>query len=257
MAVVTIEPTGQVATGGSQHLPTDDRRPPLWLEQRAAFELLELIASPVYYGIGVPRGNGAPVLLLSGFMGSDDLLMVLHGWLRRIGYRPYRLGVPVIAGPYRDLLTRVRRRVEAVADAAGRPLTLIGQSMGGSLSCAAARQCPELVEHVITLGSPLCAEPRRFAHPLMVLLGELLNTGGSSAEEAMLEGADLPESVALTCIYSREDAVLHWPACIPDNPRATVYEVRGTHSGLAWNAAVYRHLARLLLQAPVRTPAGR
>ena len=39
------------------------RRPPLWLEQRAAFELAELIASPVYYGIGVPRGDGTPVLL--------------------------------------------------------------------------------------------------------------------------------------------------------------------------------------------------
>jgi pimeloyl-ACP methyl ester carboxylesterase len=218
------------------------------MEQRAALELVELIASPVYYGIGLPRGDGAPVLLLSGFMGSDDLLIILHGWLRRMGYRPYRLGIPFLAGPYRDLLARVCRRVEAVAEEAGRPLTLIGQSMGGSLSCAAARQCPELVEHVITLGSPLCADPRRFAHPLMVLLGELLNTGGSPAEEAMLQGADLPENVALTCIYTREDAVLHWPACIPDNPRAAVHEVRGTHSGLAWNAAAYRLLARALVK---------
>src|SRR5215211_2516209 len=56
--------------------------PSLLGERQAGLELLELIGHPVYYGIGVPRGRGAPVLLLPGFLGSDAYLLLLHGWLR-------------------------------------------------------------------------------------------------------------------------------------------------------------------------------
>ena len=87
-------------------------RSALWQEQRAALELVELLASPVYYGVGVPRGDGGPVLTFPGFLGSDDYLSLLRGWLRRVGYRPYRSGLAVCAGPMRDLLARVRLRVE-------------------------------------------------------------------------------------------------------------------------------------------------
>ena len=229
-------------------------RPSLWQEQRATLELLELLASPVYYGIGVPRGDGAPVLLLPGFLGSDDYLVLLHGWLRRVGYRPYGSGISFCAGSVLNLLARVRRRVETLAHAEGRPLTVIGHSLGGILACAVARQRPELVDHVVTLGSAMCSDPRGASHPAVVALADRLGWAGSVPDsrtvEAALVGGALPDGVALTCIYSREDAVVDWQACIADDPRAAAYEVSGTHSGLAWNAAVYRRLGRVLLEAP-------
>src|SRR5690242_19810348 len=64
-------------------------RPSLLLEQRAGLELAELYCSPVYHGAGVPWRNGAPVLLIPGFLGSDSYLTVLRGWLRRVGYEPH------------------------------------------------------------------------------------------------------------------------------------------------------------------------
>ena len=229
-------------------------RSSLWQEQRAALELAELLASPVYYGVGVPRGAGAPVLTFPGFLGSDDYLSVLRGWLRRVGYRPYGSGIALCAGPVRDLLARVRRRVEEVARLEGQPLTLIGHSLGGILSCAVARQRPELVAHVVTLGSALCDDPRGASHPLVVALSDLLGGAWSAdhawTREAELFGARRPAGVALTSIYSREDAVVDWQACIAADPRAAAYEVPGTHAGLAWNAAVYRHLGQVLLAVP-------
>src|SRR3712207_5855484 len=87
-------------------------RPSLALEQRAGVELAELIASPVYYGLGVPRCDGRNVLLLPGFMGSDGYLTVLSAWLRRIGYRPAQSGISFNAGSLTRLLRQVERRAE-------------------------------------------------------------------------------------------------------------------------------------------------
>ena len=229
-------------------------RPSLLLEQRATLELVELLANPVYYGLGVPRGDGSPVLLLPGFLGSDDYLSIMRGWLRRIGYRPYGSGLALCAGPIADLIARVLRRVETVAAAEGRPLTLVGHSMGGILSLVVARRRPELVEHVVTLGSAVCDDPRGASHPLVVAMADLLSWDGSPSVPSAARGehdeqffdGPLADGIRLTCIYSREDAVVDWRACIGDDPRTAAFEVRGTHSGLVWNAEVYRHLGRQL-----------
>jgi len=69
-----------------------DQRPasvPIWRERLAGFDWLALRTSAVFYGCGVPRGDGAGVVLVPGFLGTDWYLLELHGWLARIGYRPY------------------------------------------------------------------------------------------------------------------------------------------------------------------------
>lgn len=232
-------------------------RPPLILEQRASIELAELLVSPVYYGVGVPRGNGAPVLLIPGFLGSDGYLTVMNGWLRRIGYRPHVSGLWLNAGSPFDLIGRVLRRVDEAAAAAGRRVTLIGHSLGGVFSRILARLRPDIVSHAITLGAPLVHDPRRAAHPLVGMMADMLVRDRSHphtlrAEREMereLITGPLPDTVRLTSIYSREDAVVHWRACLDEDPRATCHEVRGTHIGLAWNARVYQLIGRSLLRA--------
>ena len=229
-------------------------RPSLLLEQRAGMELAELLVSPVYYGIGVPHGDGCPVLLLPGFLGSDSYLTVFHGWLRRIGYRPYTSGFQLVAGSPFDLLGRVLSRAEAVVEMAGCELTVIGHSLGGVLARLLARLRPDLVTRVIGLGSPLGPDGRSAAHPVVAAMADLLVREGATPSALVAErtlerelfAGPLPDGVRLTSIYSREDAVVDWRSCIDEDPRTDCYEVRGTHVGLAWNAQVYRHVGRLL-----------
>ena len=57
----------------------------IWKEALFAADILLLHASPVFYGLGVPRGDGSPVVLIPGFLGSDAYLGQLHTWLERIG----------------------------------------------------------------------------------------------------------------------------------------------------------------------------
>jgi triacylglycerol lipase len=230
-----------VSAGSSQ------RRPSLALEQRAGIELAELLASPVYYGLGVPRGNGRHVLVVPGFLGSDGYMSVLSGWLRRVGYRPAQSGITVNAGSLTRLLRQVERRCEELAQRSGR-ITIVGHSLGGVFARVMAVQRPDLIEDVIALGAPLVGNPRDAAHPLVRALGELLIVENPRREaEALVHlAAPLPSEVRLTSIYSREDAIVDYRSCLDGDPRATCFEVRGTHVGLAWNASVYRLLGRTL-----------
>ena len=69
----------------------------LWTEALFGAEIFILHATPVYYGLGVPRGDGSAVIIIPGFLGTDLYLTELHAWLRRIGYRPYFSGIGINA----------------------------------------------------------------------------------------------------------------------------------------------------------------
>jgi len=226
-------------------------RPPIQGESAAGFELAELLSSRVYLGIGVPRGNGRTVLVLPGFMGNDEYLRLLRDWLRRIGYDAMASGVAFNFGTPSALLNGVIRRVEYVSSRSPGRLIIVGHSLGGVFARAIAVLRPDLVAHVITLGSPIRGDPRAAAHPLVARLGELLLTepGGDAANDA-LEGATLdvalPEGVQLTSIYTRTDGIVDWRSCIDADARAGGIEVHGTHCGLAWNREVYKALGPVL-----------
>ena len=210
------------------------------------WELLTLLASPVYYGIGVPRGDGAPVVLVPGFLGSDDYLTVLRGWLRRVGYRPHPSGIDLCIGSVTGLRDRLQRRVEAVVAAAGRPVTLVGHSAGGLLSGLVARQRPELVAHLVTLGCPHRRAAPGGGDPGVRALAQQLLWDRAAAEEAYFT-TPLPAGVRLSSLYSYDDAVVNWRDSIVAGPDAVGYAAAATHVGLAWNIDVYRLLGRLLL----------
>ena len=58
---------------------------PIWREALLGVDWLSLRVSSVHRGVGVPRGDGSPVVLVPGFMGSDRYLSDMRNWLSRIG----------------------------------------------------------------------------------------------------------------------------------------------------------------------------
>jgi len=52
----------------------------IWQEAFFAADVLLLHSSPVYYGLGVPRGDGSAVILIPGFLGTDGYLSQFHTW---------------------------------------------------------------------------------------------------------------------------------------------------------------------------------
>lgn len=83
-------------------------------ETRGWLELARLLSDPVLYGMGIPRGDGRPVVLMPGFLVGDQTLTVIAAWLRRVGYRPQFCGFVANAGCSDPTLDRLERRVEGL-----------------------------------------------------------------------------------------------------------------------------------------------
>lgn len=227
----------------------------LWPELFAVLEWASLKTSPAYYGIGVPRGDGAPVILVPGFLGSDLSLMEMRAWLRRIGYRPYLSGIGRNDGCPDVLLERLLETIDRAYRETGSKVRLIGHSLGGLLARAAAVRRPRHVAQVITLASPF---RRLSAHPFVLTLISLVRgkalkrdfgNAEGSCECSFLEAIKerMPDSLTCTAIYTRTDPVVDWRDCV-ENDQALNVEVHGTHVGLPSNPAVYKEVSRLLAE---------
>jgi len=222
--------------------------PPLWLEGRAWLEYAALRRDPVLAGEGVPAGAGRPVMLIPGLLAGDASLSVMHGWLRRAGFRTMRSGIDLNIHASSVLVERIVTRLRRSFARDGRKVTLIGQSRGGSLALGTAQRHPELVERVIALGSPLAApfdvHPTVLASVYALRALHTLRRGPANIDAAFDRDLAAPARVPTTSIYSRTDGIVHWEACL--RPDVETFEVSGSHVGMGVNRAVYRKVASLL-----------
>ena len=227
---------------------------PIFSEPLCVLEFLALRFSPEYYGSSIPRGDGSAVVLIPGLLGMDLHLFELHGWLRRIGYRPYYSGIG-FAADCPDLLSRqLDDTIDRGYAETGRKVHLIGHSLGGIFARSAAVRRPKRIASVITLGSPY----RGLAvHSVILTLSNALRGCIRSARPEVPVhcassrchcafgrslGRRWPRSVRQTAIYTRCDGLVDWRYCLSGKPEIDV-EVVGTHLGLPVNATVFRHIA--------------
>ena len=236
---------------------------PIWREAFTGVDWLKLRLNPVFYGRDVPKGNGEGVVTVPGFLGSDFYLMEMNAWLRRLGYWDYTSNIGRNAECPDIVIDLLLDTIERAVDETGGKVHLIGHSLGGVLSRAAAAVAPDLVASVITLASPFRGIR---SHPTVLRTGERVRrriarrahlrpehkplrpacfTGACNCEFVQMVKAGVPESVHQTAIYTKTDGIVDWRVCITGEWDQDV-EVRGTHCGLAWNPQVYRIVAERL-----------
>lgn len=236
---------------------------PLWREVLFGVDWVALRLSPVYYGIGVPRGDGDPVVVLPGFLGSDSYLAEMHYWLKRIGYRSYYSRIGRNAECPDVLTDRLFETIDQAHADTDRKVHLIGHSLGGLIARSAAIRRPEQVAQVISLAAPF-RDIR--AHPMILAAAGLVRnqvvgrrrkertssggkracfTGACSCDFASSLRSDGVDSVEHSSIYTETDGVVDWRSCVEEESSKNT-KVSGTHTGLAFNPQVYRRIANLL-----------
>jgi pimeloyl-ACP methyl ester carboxylesterase len=230
---------------------------PILCEPLSLLEFAVLRLAPVYYGVGVPAGDGSAVVIIPGLTCMDLLLSELYAWLARIGYRPYFSGMDIVNECPDLLARRLAATIDRAKEDTGRPVHLIGHSLGGVFARSAAVRMSERIASVITLGTPFRG---LVMHGFVLALAnavrrEIRTRYGSLPEQCATSkcacsfGRSLrqqwPKSITQTAIYTREDGLVHWRYCLTGDPKTDV-EVHGTHIGLIFNSTAYMHIAERL-----------
>ena len=244
---------------GRLQLPAVPHLPPLWRESRFGIELAELRRSPVFRGLGVPHGSGRPVMLIPGFLAGDGSLGTLTHWLRAMGYHTRRAGIRANVGCSEDACARLEARLEGFAEHTGQKVSIVGQSRGGVFARALAVRRPDLVEGIVTLGSPTVSQLK--IHPLVLAQVGVVSALGTFAKVPGLfswrclrgdccerfRGAisgEFPAEVPYVAVYSRSDGIVDWRACL--DPAADLVDVGTSHCGMALSSGAYEQVARAL-----------
>jgi len=194
----------------------------------------------------MPRGDGHGVMVLPGFLGDDGYNGPLRRYLDGLGYHSSGWNLGRNLGPRGDLLERAVEEISGLADASGGAVTLIGHSLGGIYARELAKEIPQLVRQVISLGSPFGEGRDSGSYPRRLF--SMLNPD----EEITIDQHVLvdPPPVPTTAVYSRADGVVNWRTAFQrgEHQLAQNIEVWGSHCGLTLNPVVWFLLAERLCQ---------
>lgn len=255
----------------AEQLSAPDRR--LMLKEARA--LVDLATMPLSL-LGTRRRavEGAPVIVLPGFGAGQRAMQPLRSYLRRSGFAAEDWGLgrnragldirhtlddlsdgwqPRPLARYRReggvayLVDRMVERARERAEDAGAPVSLVGWSLGGTIAREVARDAPEAVRQVITLGSPVAGGPKYTA------AGSAMRERGLDVdwiEEQVLLREQRPVTVPITAVVSPTDAVVGYSAA-QDRYSENVehVELDVAHLGMGLNRKVWKLVRERLTAA--------
>lgn len=230
------------------HMPAPGL-PLLALELRAPWEFGAVLpAWPVLQR--APKGDRHTVIVFPGLTAGDATTVPLRRYLDSRNYHPLGWGQGLNLGPRDGVLETAKRQLQAAADASGNKVSLVGWSLGGIYARELAKELPELVRCVVTLGTP-------FAGPhTSTNAWRIYQFASGRSIERETENYDLPAAppVPTTSIYSRSDGVVAWRGSIQApadyNPHTENIEVVASHFGMGVNPSAWWAVADRLAQPP-------
>jgi pimeloyl-ACP methyl ester carboxylesterase len=204
----------------------------------------------------LPGGNGGPVIVFPGFMAGDRSTGPMRRILSGLGYDVHGWGLGRNVGPTERVTHEMPAHLASLAEAAGKKVRLIGWSLGGVYARHLAARRPDLVESVVTLGTPVRSDVTEASNAsgLFRLLAPVHTPGHPLLDEGT------PLEVPVTAVHTRSDGIVHWETCIiASAPNAENLRVAGSHTGLGFNPAAVYVVADRLAQTdgtwdPLRVP---
>lgn len=202
---------------------------------RASRRVLEKLA---------PKGDGHAVMVLPGFLGGDGYSSALRRFLTSLNYSVHGWGMGRNLGPRQGVLEALERNLHRVAERSEGQVSLVGHSLGGIFAREMARQFPDKVRQVISLGSPF-GEGRMSASIPARLFTALNPPSEIPVDQDLL--SHVPP-VPTTAIYSKGDGIVNWRTTFQRDGHAQTQsiQVRGSHCGMTLNPAIWLLIAECL-----------
>ena len=156
------------------------------------------------FGRKGPRGpeGGIPAMVIPGFIANDRTTMELRRALAEAGFRvhPWRQGMNW--GARADTMERLKRALDLCGH--DEPIVLVGWSLGGLYARELARLCPDRVRAVVTLGSPVWGDRRRYTN--VWRLYEWL--AGHPVDDPPIPDSEEKPPVPTLALWSRRDGIV-------------------------------------------------
>ncbi|MDJ0655454.1 MAG: alpha/beta fold hydrolase [Xanthomonadales bacterium] len=246
----------------------------LWKESRALLDAARMVARSIQPVRRIIEGD--PVIVLPGFGAGERSMRPLRNYLRRhrlhvedwgqgtnkagldlphslddLGPTWQAVPLPVYRGEggVAYLCDRMVHQVRERSEALDSKIALVGWSLGGTIAREVARDLPDRVSQVITLGSPVVGGPK-YTAAARTLTQRGLDMDWIETEVRRRE--ERPITVPVTAVVSPTDAIVGFGAAhdrFNDTVRHVVLDV--PHLGMGLNPQVWD----VILEA-LETPTG-
>lgn len=100
------------------------------------------------------------IMLLPGFGAHPIRMRWMARRLEEAGHTAKKWGLGYNLGATADRFAKVEKRLIALHEARGEPITLVGWSLGGVMARELAKKHPDKIAKVVTMGSPFSGNPR-------------------------------------------------------------------------------------------------
>lgn len=191
-----------------------------------------------------PAGEGRPAILIPGFLAGDPSLRRLGKWMRSGDFSMVRSGIRWNVNCMEDTVASVEAKLEEVVEASGEKAVVVGQSRGGVIGRVLAVRRPDLVDTLVTLGSPLRSQTavHRRVWLSIGLIGGLGTAGvpgllsldchdGDCCRRSRDEFlSSFPDEVRFISFFSKNDTIVKYESCL--DPAADQIEVESSHLGM-------------------------
>jgi pimeloyl-ACP methyl ester carboxylesterase len=213
-------------------------------EALTAFEIPKLLLNAPELA-NLKTKNSRKVMVLPGFGAGDVSTLPIRSYLSFVGHQvsgwDRGLNVQDVQATLYELVSEVEKRTRDQA----KPAVLVGWSLGGYLAREVARELPDRIEQVFTLGSPIIGGPK------YTQVASLYRAQGIDVDwiEAAVKAREVVQlRTPVTAIFSKSDGVVAWRACIDEHsPNVEHIEINASHIGLGISADAYRIIASKLL----------
>ena len=227
-----------------------DVPPSAWLlalEVRAIWEFSALLpAWPLLNR--APRGDSHPVVVFPGLTANDISTAPLRRYLQLLNHSACGWDQGFNFGPRPGVMDEARDQLVRTFESTGRKVSLLGWSLGGIYARELAKEVPQMVRGVITLGTPFAGSHKS------TNAWRLYELASGRSIERESESYNLPKAppVPTTSIYSRTDGVVAWQGSVQspgsENPQTENIEVLASHVGLGFNPSAWWAIADRLAQ---------
>ncbi len=196
----------------------------------------------------LPKGDGHVVLVLPGFLASDASTGPMRKVLSDLGYCAYGWGLGRNLRYNHQREQEIDELVHRRFTEQGRPISVVGWSLGGIIAREISKRYPEYVRMVISLGSPFTGDlSLTNARELFVRVNGEPSVGRL---DDVIDQLHKAPPVPFTSLFTKTDAIVPWQMSVQKGEEGQYENVQlpGSHLGIGVNPLAINVIADRLAQ---------